>query len=111
MFGFTQENNVINHAIIENAKGDFPVGNHQNTGAIYLHASPKLTVSNTTFKDLQNCTFYALYDDYFENLTVTNTIFKDLQNCAFYEGTGYNFENLTVTNVTYDNVGAEFCTP
>ncbi|HLW41019.1 MAG TPA: hypothetical protein VKY82_01465, partial [Flavobacterium sp.] len=85
MFGFTQENNVINHAIIENAKGDFPVGNHQNTGAIYLHASPKLTVSNTTFKDLQNCTFYALYDDY--------------------------FENLTVTNITYDNVGAEYCTP
>src|SRR5690606_30362594 len=26
MFGFTQDNNVIVHAIIENAKGDFPVG-------------------------------------------------------------------------------------
>jgi len=84
MFGFTQENNVIDHAIIENAKGDFPVGNHQNTGAIYMHASPKLSVSNTTFKDLENCAFYSPY------------------------GADY-FDNLTVTNVTFDNVAEEYC--
>lgn len=84
MFGFTQENNIIDHTIIENAKGDFPVGNQQNTGAIYLHASPKLTVSNTTFKDLQNCAFYSPY------------------------GADY-FDNLTVTNVTFDNVAEEYC--
>ncbi len=83
MFGFTQENNIIDHAIIENAKGDYPVGNIQNTGAIYMHASPALTVSNTTFKDLQNC--------------------------AFYGSTSDPFENLTVTNITFDNVGQEFC--
>lgn len=83
-YGFTQENNIIDHTIIENAKGDFPVGNHQNTGAIYLHASPKLTVSNTTFKDLQNCAFYSPY------------------------GADY-FDNLTVTNVTFDNVAEEYC--
>lgn len=86
MFGFTQDNNVIDHAIIEHAKGDYPVGNRQNTGAIYMHASPKLSVSNTTFKDLQNCVFYSPY------------------------GTDY-FDNLTVTNVTFDNVGGEYCTP
>lgn len=85
MFGFTQENNIIDHAIIENAKGDFPVGNIQNTGAIYMHASPKLSVSNTTFKDLENCAFYGYSTD--------------------------PFENLTVTNITFDNVGAEYCTP
>lgn len=84
MFGFTQENNVINHAIIENAKGDYPVGNRQNTGAIYMHASPKLSVSNTTFKDLENCAFYSPY------------------------GADY-FDNLTVTNVTFDNVAEEYC--
>lgn len=84
-WGYTNEMSSIDYAIIEKAKGDFPVGNIENTGAIYMWANP--------------------------HLTVTNTIFKDLQNCAFYEGTGYNFENLTVTNVTYDNVGAEFCTP
>lgn len=85
MFGFTQENNIIDHAIIENAKGDFTSGNHQNTGAIYLHARPMLSVSNTTFKDLQNCAFYGYSTD--------------------------PFENLTVTNVTFDNVGSEYCTP
>src|SRR5690554_4161448 len=84
MFGFTQENNIIDHAIIENAKGDFPVGNIQNTGAIYMHASPKLSVSNTTFKDLENCAFYSPY------------------------GADY-FDNLTVTNVTFDNVAEEYC--
>ncbi|MBB4118380.1 hypothetical protein GGR32_000654 [Mesonia hippocampi] len=78
-YGFTQEDNIINYAIIENAKGDFPVGNHQNTGAIYMHASPKLRVSNTTFKDLQNCAFYSPYGaDYFDNLEVTNVTFDNV---------------------------------
>lgn len=82
-FGFTQEANIISHAIIENAKGDFPVGNIQNTGAIYLHARPALSIENTVFKDLQNCVFY---------------------------GYGTNpFENVTVSNLTFENVGAEYC--
>ncbi|PZD77104.1 hypothetical protein DNG35_09670 [Mesonia sp. K7] len=84
-WGYTNEMSSIDYAIIEKAKGDFPVGNIENTGAIYLWANP--------------------------HLTVTNTIFKDLQNCAFYEGTGYDFENLSITNITYENVGGEFCTP
>ncbi len=84
-WGYTNEMSSIDYAIIEKARGDFPVGNIENTGAIYMWANPYLTV--------------------------TNTIFKDLQNCAFYEGTGYNFENLTVTNVTFDNVGGEYCIP
>ena len=84
-FGFTQEPNIISHAIIEKAKGDFSAGSQQNTGAIYLHARPVLSVSNTTFKDLQNCAFYGASTD--------------------------PFENLTVTNITFDNVGAEYCTP
>ena len=83
LYGFTQEDNIIEHAIIENAKGDFPVGNHENTGAIYMHAQPKLTVSNTVFKDLQNCAFYGYGTD--------------------------PFENFTESNVTFENVAAEFC--
>ena len=83
MYGFTQDDNIIDHAIIEHAKGDFPVGNINNSGAIYLHARPKLTISNTVFKDLQNCAFY---------------------------GYGTNpFENLSESNVTFENVAAEFC--
>ncbi len=85
LFGFTQEANVISHAIIENAKGDFPAGNHENTGAIYLHAQPMLTVENTVFRNLQNCAFYGYGTDPFENLTVSNLIF--------------------------DNVGSEYCAP
>lgn len=85
MFGFTQENNIISHAIIENAKGDFPVGNRVNTGAIYLHAQPMLTVENTVFKDLQNCAFYGYGTD--------------------------PFENVTVGNLTFNNVGSQYCNP
>ena len=58
-YGFTQQDNLITHAIIEHAKGDFPVGNIVDSGAIYMHANPKLSVSNTTFKDLPNFAFYA----------------------------------------------------
>lgn len=58
-YGFTQEDNVINHAIIENAKGDYPVGNIQNTGAVYMHAGPRLSVSNSTFRNLPNYAFFA----------------------------------------------------
>lgn len=82
-YGFTQENNIIDHAIIENAKGDFS-GSQQNTGAIYMHASPQLSVTNTVFKDLQNCAFYSPY------------------------GANY-FDNLTATNVIFDNVAGEYC--
>ncbi|WP_225035999.1 hypothetical protein [Winogradskyella sp. SM1960] len=85
-WGYTDEMSSIDHAIIEKAKGDFPVGNIENTGAIYMWAKPYLTVSNT--------------------------IFKDLQNCAFYDGTGYDFDNVTVSNVTFDNVAGEiYCLP
>ena len=58
-YSFTQENNIIDHAVIEHAKGDIPSGNIQNTGAIYMHANPKLTVTNTTFQDLPNYAFFA----------------------------------------------------
>ncbi|WP_158860389.1 hypothetical protein [Lunatibacter salilacus] len=58
-YSFTQEDNRITHAIIENAKGDFPVGNLSNSGAIYMHANPRITVSNTTFTNLPNDAFYA----------------------------------------------------
>jgi len=75
MFGFTQDNNTINHAVIENAKGDYVVGNHENTGAIYLYAQPKLTVENTVFIDLPNCAFYGYGTDPFENVTVSNLVF------------------------------------
>lgn len=84
-FGFTQQDNIISHAIIENAKGDFPVGNHKNTGAIYLHARPVLTVEST--------------------------IFRNLQNCAFYGYSTNPFENVTVSNLIFENVGSEYCTP
>lgn len=57
-FSFTQEDNVIANAVIEYAKGDFPVGNLSNSGAIYMHANPKIAISNTTFQHLPN---YALY--------------------------------------------------
>ena len=32
-YGFTQQDNLITHAIIEHAKGDFPVGNIVDSGA------------------------------------------------------------------------------
>jgi len=82
-FGFTQENNIISHTVIEHAKGDFPVGNIQNSGAIYMHARPKLTIDNT--------------------------IFRAIQNCAFYGSSSTPFENLTTTDLTFDNVGEEWC--
>ncbi|WP_417200677.1 hypothetical protein [Bizionia sp.] len=77
-FGFTQENNRIEHAIIEHAKGDFSSGNELNTGAIFMHARPKLTVSNTIFKDLPNCAFYGSSTDPFENLTTANVLFENV---------------------------------
>ena len=85
-FGHTPENNIIDYAIIENARGDFSSGNHINTAAIYLHAKPQLRVSNT--------------------------IFRDLQNCAFYSNSSNNpFENLTTENLTFENVAETYCTP
>ena len=58
-YAFTQENNEIDYAIIENARGDLPVGNITNTGAIYMRANPRLEVTNTIFRDLPNYAFYA----------------------------------------------------
>ncbi|WP_192350410.1 hypothetical protein [Algoriphagus sp. Y33] len=82
-YGHTQDNNSIDHAIIEYAKGDFPVGNLSNSGAIYMHANPRVSVSNTTFKDLPNFAFYA------------------------YTGASVNepeLPNLSLSNITYTNV-------
>tara|TARA_R110000850_G_scaffold150497_1_gene273317 strand:+ start:237277 stop:238548 length:1272 start_codon:yes stop_codon:yes gene_type:complete len=83
-FGFTQQDNVISHAIIEYAKGDFPVGNIENSGAIYMHAAPVISVDNTLFRNIPNCVFYG------------------------YSG-GDPFENLSTTNLTFENVGPELC--
>ncbi|SFU20194.1 hypothetical protein SAMN04489724_0265 [Algoriphagus locisalis] len=58
-YAFTQEDNRITHTIIEEAKGDFPVGNLTNSGAIYMHADPRLSVTNSAFNDLPNHAFYA----------------------------------------------------
>ena len=82
-FGFTQQNNTIAHAIIEHAKGDYPVGNLQNSGAIYMHANPRITVSNTTFKDLPNYAFYAYTgassnQPPLPNLSLGNNTFTDV---------------------------------
>ena len=88
-YSFTQEDNLIKHAIIEHAKGDIPVGNITNTGAIYMHADPQLTIENTEFVNLPNCAYYAY------NGASTNT--PDLPN--------FSATNLTLTNVA----GGEFC--
>ncbi|MCA1763863.1 MAG: hypothetical protein ABR574_10880 [Cryomorphaceae bacterium] len=88
-YSFTQENNLIKHAIIEHAKGDISVGNITNTGAIYMHADPQLTIEDTEFIDLPNCAYYA------------------------YTGASTNqpeLPNFTATNLTLTNVaGAELC--
>src|SRR5690554_5309933 len=58
-YGHTQEDNVIDYAVIEHARGEYAVGNLKNSGAIYMHGDPALTVTNTTFKDLPNYAAYA----------------------------------------------------
>lgn len=88
-YSFTQENNLIKHAIIEHAKGDIPVGNITNTGAIYMHADPRLTIENTEFRDLPNCAYYVY--------TGASTNQPDLPN--------FSAINLTLINVA----GEEFC--
>ncbi len=85
LMGFTQEDNVISHAIIENAKGDFLVGNHTDTGAIYMHAGPVLSVDNTVFRNIPNCAFYGAGSD--------------------------PFARLTTAEVTFESVGQELCEP
>ncbi|WP_297337892.1 hypothetical protein [Algoriphagus sp.] len=82
-FGFTQEDNQISHAIIENARGDFFAGNQTNTGAIYLHARPRLSIDNTIFRNLPNCAFYGTGSD--------------------------SFDHLTTSNLAFDTVGQEYC--
>ena len=84
-YGFTQEDNIIDHAHIEHAKGDYPVGNLENSGAIYMHADPRISVSNSTFSDLPNYAFYV------------------------YTGASANqppLPNLSRNNITYTNVAA-----
>lgn len=83
-YSFTQEDNRITHAIIEQAKGDFPVGNLTNSGAIYMHADPRLSVTNTSFADLPNHAFYAY--------TGASTLQPDLP-------------NFTSSNNTFTNIG------
>lgn len=83
-YGFTKELNEIEYTVIENAKGDFPVGNITNTGAVYMHAEPLLNVSNT--------------------------VFKNIPNCAFYGTSSTSFNDLTTSNVTFENVTDEYCT-
>lgn len=58
-FGFTQEDNVIDHSIIEHARGDYPVGNLRNSGAVYMHADPVLRITNSTFRNMPNYAVYA----------------------------------------------------
>lgn len=82
-YSFTQENNIIDHAIIEHAKGDIPSGNIENTGAIYMHADPRLTVSNTTFRDLPNYAFFAYtgaspYQPALPNLSRSNNTYNNV---------------------------------
>lgn len=88
-YWFTQENNLIKHAIIENAKGDIPGTNITNTGAIYMRADPKLTIEDTEFRNLPNCAYYAY--------TGTSTNQPDLPN--------FSATNLSFTEVN----GEEFC--
>jgi len=88
-YGFTNANNQIQHAIISHAKGDITVGNITNTGAIYMHADPKLSIIDSEFKDMPNCAYYA------------------------YTGASKNkppLPNFLTTNVTLTNVlGDELC--
>lgn len=88
-YSFTQENNLIKHAIIEHAKGDISVGNITNTGAIYMHADPQLTIENTEFKNLPNCAYYAY--------TGASNNAPELPN--------FSTSNISLTNVA----GAELC--
>ena len=88
-YSFTQENNLIKHAIIEGAKGDIAVGNLTNTGAIYMHADPQVTIEDTEFKDLPNCAYYAY--------TGASTNQPPLPN--------FSTNNITLTNV----LGNELC--
>lgn len=88
-YSFTPEINVIEHAIIDGARGDIPVGNITNTGAIYMHADPQLTIENTEFRNLPNCAYYAY--------TGASNNAPDLPN--------FSASNISLTNVA----GAEFC--
>jgi hypothetical protein len=82
-FGFTQAENIIEHAIIKHAKGDFSVGNLQNSGAIYMHANPKILISNTLFQNIQNYALYAYTGaspnrPELPNLELDNNLFQNI---------------------------------
>lgn len=57
--GHTQRDNVIDYAIIEHAAGNYPVGNLQNSGAVYMHGDPMLRITNSTFQNMPNYAVYA----------------------------------------------------
>lgn len=80
LYEFTNSvNNSISYAEISHA------GNADADGAIQMWASPTLSVSNTLFKDIPTCAFYAE-----PNTTSPNP-------------------NLTTSNITYENVGGQIC--
>lgn len=88
-YGFTNANNQIINTVIAHAKGDITVGNITNTGAIFMHADPKLSIIDSELKDMPNCAYYA------------------------YTGASKNkppLPNFSTTNVTLTNVlGGELC--
>ncbi|HKL03216.1 MAG TPA: hypothetical protein VJ911_06050 [Cryomorphaceae bacterium] len=88
-YSFTPESNIVKHAIIDGARGDISVGNITNSGAIYMHADPQLTIENTEFRNLPNCAYYAY--------TGASNNAPDLPN--------FTAQNITLTDV----LGAEFC--
>jgi hypothetical protein len=78
-FAFTENvNNQISHAKIENA------GEGQ-AGAIYMWASPKLSVDNVSFKNLSTCAIYGA------------------------PGSGSPNPNLTTSDLSFENVAGEIC--
>jgi len=78
-FAFTENvNNQIAHASIENAGED-------QQGAIYMWASPKLTLDHVSFKNLSTCAIYGA------------------------PSSGSPNANLTTSNLTFENVAGEIC--
>jgi hypothetical protein len=64
--------NEIAYATIEYAGGDV------QQGAIYMFNSPRLSVNNTTIKDILNCAFYASANNPNPNLTTSALTFTNV---------------------------------
>jgi len=83
---------MTRRAVIENATGDFPHGNQTNSGASDMHASPRLSVSNTTFKNLQNYAFYTYTTSESQpelpNLSLSNNTYIDVGKAEIGWGNG-----------------------